>query len=361
MKRLIGVVGASLKMTLRDKVALFWMFMFPIALMLIIGSIFGKSGEVNMNLGIVDLDKSQVSRIVVGVFEDIDVFTVKKGGKNELLKQLRDARLNAVLVISKGFEDSVRLGNAASAQIYLDRSNPTLTQVALNTVRQVLVDVVGRMRGLKEEVVLKQMSVESKELKYLDFIVPGIIAITIMQSALMGLAISLVIYREKGILRRIKVTPIPLAHFLSGELFAALLISLLQSFILLLLGWLVFRIQVNGNLLNIAFIITLGSVAFLSLGFLVSSVSGSAKTAETAAAAINFPMMFLAGVYFPLAMLPRPLAAVAKVLPLYYLGDALREVIIRGKGLGAVWQDILVLVGMLVVCFAASVRFFRWE
>ena len=201
----------------------------------------------------------------------------------------------------------------------------------------------------------------SSELRYVDFIVPGILAMTLMTSGLLGLSLTFVFYREKGILRRIKVSPLPLSRFLGGEMTADLLMALIQAAVLLAVGMLVFKIHVRGNWLYIIILIILGAASFLALGFLIASITRTLKTAQMAANAVTFPMMFLSGVFFPLSILPGFLVVIAKILPLYYLGDALREVMIRGKGLGAVWLDIVVLVGMGLVCFAVSIKLFRWE
>ena len=91
------------------------------------------------------------------------------------------------------------------------------------------------------------------------------------------------------------------------------------------------------------------------------SLTKSLKTAQMASNAIAFPLMFLSGVFFTLSILPNFLATVAKLLPLYYLGHALREVMIQGKDLWAVRFDILVLIGMGLICFLVSIKLFRWE
>jgi ABC-2 type transport system permease protein len=137
--------------------------------------------------------------------------------------------------------------------------------------------------------------------------------------------------------------------------------SLIQAAILLLVGKLVFKVHIRGNFIYIAIMVLIGAASFLALGFLIASLTKTLKTAEMASNVVSFPMMFLSGVFFPLAIMPTFLATIARLLPLYYLGHALREVMVRGKGLGAVWIDILILAGMGVICFLISVRLFRWE
>ncbi len=369
MKRFLKFLGASLKMTCREKVALFWMFLFPVLLMLLLGSVFGRSGNANISLGVADLDNSAVTGAIVSSLRKIEAFDVTTGREGDLKRKLSDGRLNAVLVLDRGFEASLENQRPGSATIYVDKSSMTVSEVAGSVLRQVMGKIaVGMARRFAPNVIgpddivkVTEKAVTSSDLRYVDFIVPGILAMTLMTSGLLGLSLSFVQYREKGILRRVKVSPLPLSRFLGSEIASALIMSLVQAALLLLVGWAVFRVRIHGNWFFIVFVVILGSAAFLALGFLVASVAKTLKTAEMASNAIAFPMMFLSGVFFPLSIMPPFLAVIARCLPLYYLGDALRKVMVQGKGPGDIWLDTIILAGMGLACFAAAVKLFRWE
>jgi ABC-2 type transport system permease protein len=355
-------------MTYRERVSLFWMFMFPVLLMLLLGAIFGRSGQADINLGVVDLDHSPVTEGIVSGLGSIEAFNIASGSEADQLQRLQDGKNNAVLVLEQGFFEAIQQGQPGRALIYVDESSPTVAGIAYSSISQVMSQISQEMArqydpslNVPELISVEQKSVTSNELSYVDFIVPGILALTLMQLGLMGLALNFVTVRERGILRRIKVSPVPLSRYLGSEITASLIMALLQSSLLLGIGWAVFRINLQGNPLNMIVVVLVGALSFQALGFFIASVSKTFKTAEMAASSINMPMMFLAGVFFPLSILPAFLATFAKFLPLYYLGHALREVMIRGAGLGAVWQDLLVLIGMAIASFALTLRYFRWE
>lgn len=361
MRRFGQFLGASLKMTYREKVAIFWLFLFPILLMLMLGSIFGGSGQANISIGVVDLDRSALSGAVVSALDDIEAFKVRKGPQEKLKQDLRDGKLNAVLVLNPGFLDSLERGRTATAIIYVDQSSATVADITYTSVSQVLDKMAQKMAGVPTLIEVDRRSVVSEEMSYVDFIVPGVLAMTLMSSGMFGLPLAFVQYREKGILRRIRVSPLPLSRFLGSELTAALIIGFLQAVVLLAVGKLVFKIHIRGNFIYIAALVLLGAATFLALGFMVASLSRTLKTAEMISNAVTFPMMFLSGVFFPLSIMPPFLAALARLLPLYYLGHALREVMIMGKPIWAAWADILVLAAVGLACFLVSVKFFRWE
>lgn len=361
MRRFGRFLGASLKMTFREKVAIFWLFLFPVVFMLLLGTIFGRSDQANINLGIVDLDRTAVSRGVVTALEEIDAFKVTRGEEERLKANLRDGKLHAVLVLNEDFMESLRLGRAAGATIYVDQSSATVADITYSSVSQVLDGIARGMAGMPDLIEVKRESVVSSEMSYVDFIVPGVLSMTMMTTGMFGLNLAFVQYREKGILRRIKVSPLPLSRFLGSEITAALILAVMQAALLLAVGKLAFNIHIRGNLFHVAVIVILGAASFLALGFMVASLSKKLKTAEMTSNALTFPMMFLSGVFFPLSMMPPALAFIARLLPLYYLGHALREIMIMGKPIWSVWVDIVVLVGVCLFCFLVSVRMFRWE
>ena len=361
MKQFLKFTGASLKMTYRERIAIFWMFLYPLLLMLLLGAIFGRSGQANINLGVVDLDRSPITSGVMGALKSIKAFTVQTGNENKLKNDLNNGNLNAVLVLNNGFYDSVKSGKPGSATIFVDQSSQTVADITYSAVSQVLDKIAQGMAQTPTLIEVQKKSVTSNELSYVDYVVPGILAMTLMTSGLLGLSLEFVNYREKGILRRIKVSPLPLSRFLGSELVAALIMAIIQAVVLLSVGKLVFKIHIRGNYLYMAALVIIGAAAFLAAGFLIASLTKSFKTAQMASNAIAFPLMFLSGVFFPLSILPNFLATVAKLLPLYYLGHALREVMIQGKDLWAVRFDILVLIGMGLICFLVSIKLFRWE
>jgi ABC-2 type transport system permease protein len=124
---------------------------------------------------------------------------------------------------------------------------------------------------------------------------------------------------------------------------------------------LAFKLKISGNYLYIAVLVIIGALAFLAMGFFIASITKNARSAGLAANAIALPMMFLSGIFFSVEWVPTPLKVIAQCLPLYYLGDAMREVMINSANLMDVWVDIVVLLAVGAVAFAASVRFFRWE
>ena len=350
------------KMTLREREVLFWMFIFPIALMLILGFVFGSSGDIKLEVGVVDLDNSQVSRAIVQALESIDAIEVSAGSQDEERAALKDDDRNAVIIIEEGFGEKVMQGQEGEITMIVNQSDITTAQIASGTVRSIIEEIGRRMSNAPEMIVINEEGEEDVEdFEYVDFMVPGVLAIVIMFGGILGYSDEVAVRREKGILRRVKVSPISLPTFLGAGMSIVVIVALLQAVILLILGALVFSIKINGNYFYMAVVVIIGALSFVALGFMISSLAKNSKSATLAGNAVAMPMMFLSGVFFSIEWVPAALGVIARMLPLYYFGEALREVMINGANLADVWVDLVVLIVFGLVCFVIAVRFFRWE
>lgn len=362
MKSFLKIFVYNLKITMRQREALFWLLIFPLLLMLILGIVFGSAGDVKLRIGLVDLDGTEMSRAIVQAFQGIDALVVEVGNVETERAALRDGDRNGVLIIPAGFSERVTSGEASEVTVIINQSEVTTGQITSSTLRGIVGEMERVMSGVPDLIEVKEEEEKNvKDFEYIDFMVPGILAMVIMFGGLTGYALEIATYREKGILRRIRVSPLHLPTFLAGGIASVLVFTLLQAAALLAFGSLVFKLKISGNYLFIAVLVLLGSISFLSAGFLIASLTKNARSAGLAGQAIGMPMMFLSGIFFSLDWVPAPVRVIARCLPLYYLGDGLREVMINSASLLAVWLDIAVLVGMALLAFAASARFFRWE
>ncbi len=362
MSKLYKIFAYDLKMTLRQREALFWLFLFPILLMVILGFVFGSSGEVKLRIGVVDLDGSQVSQAIVAAFEDIDALIMETGSEEEERAALKDGDRNGILIIPEGFGQEVMSGGAGEVTMIINQSEISTAQITSSTLRGIVEKIGQMMSGAPEVIKVNEEEAQDvKDFEYVDFMVPGILAMVLMFGGLAGYSLEIATYREKGILRRIKVSPISLPTFLAGGIASVLVFTLAQTALLLTIGSLAFNLRISGNYLYIAVLVIVGALSFLALGFLIASITKNVRSAGLASQAIALPMMFLSGIFFSVEWVPTPLKVIAQCLPLYYLGDALREVMINSASLLDVWVDILVLLAMGTIAFLASIKFFRWE
>ena len=183
----------------------------------------------------------------------------------------------------------------------------------------------------------------------------------VMATCLMFTTTGVVSDREKGIFRRLSLTPLKRQTLIGGQITSRYLVVLVQTVILIAIGITAFGVTIGGNYLLLWGALTLGALSFLALGFALTTFIKSEKGAVPAAMAFFFVLMFLGGCFFPIEIMPEFLQPVCKVLPALHLNDALRMVAIEKVGFSEVWPEFLKLGGWLVVLSAISVKFFKWE
>jgi ABC-2 type transport system permease protein len=186
------------------------------------------------------------------------------------------------------------------------------------------------------------------------------LGLSVMQVGIFA-AIPLVADREKLILKRLAATPLRRWQLVGSNVVMRLIIAMIQAVIIVGVGVAVFGVAITGPFPLAVVFVALGAVAFLALGYVVASFASTEDAANGMTSVIQFPMMFLSGTFFPIDAMPDALQTVARVIPLTYLSDALRQVMVGGAAFAPLWVCFAVLLGWLVVCFGIAARKFRWQ
>jgi ABC-2 type transport system permease protein len=344
-RRVGAVVGASLRMFGRDRPAVFFTFAFPIMFMLLFGLIFSGAGSERPT---VDVAGSGPLRQVL---ERSDAIKVKaQPSAEKALARVHDGDEAAAVILSGG---TARLVYSVASQVE--------APIVIGVVRGIVDGYNLRAAGGTPAVRLRTARVEAQSLDYVDLLVPGLLAMAIAQSAAFGVAFSLVAWRQKGMLRRLRLTPLPLVEFATGRIVFHLMVALVQTVILLTIGRYVFGVHLVGSVLALLPLVLLGSIAFIALGM---CIGGRANTEDATAALSNLivlPMTFLGGVFFPLSAAPDPIRVVAHFLPLTYLAEGLQDVAVRGDSFTSTLPNLGVLALVALLLSALALRLFRWQ
>jgi ABC-2 type transport system permease protein len=195
----------------------------------------------------------------------------------------------------------------------------------------------------------------------INYLLPGIIVMAMMMICMTNNAVSITNEREKGIYRRLSLTPLKRWTLLTGHLFVRYIIMLVSTGLLIVIGVEVFKAHVGGNPLTFWLVLTVGAVTFMTLGFVLTTLVKNTNSVQALSMAVLFPFMFLGTCFWPMDQMPAFLHPVCQALPTLHLNNALRMVVVEGAGFTAFWQDLLVMLAWLVGCSAIAVKFFKWE
>jgi ABC-2 type transport system permease protein len=363
MTALTALTIANIKSYVRDRAALFWTLAFPLIFIFMFGFIFQGGGASDLTLGWVDKDGSAAAGQLRTAFETPDGIELIVADEADALEQMRQGGIDAVIEVPAGYGAAVEAAGAGggpptSVVVYTDPSRSNLVASVYQAVGSVL--GVVNLGGRPPLVIPQPETLQTENLNFISYFVPSMLGLSVMQVGIFA-AIPLVADREKLILKRLAATPLRRWQLVGSNVLMRLLIALIQAVIIVGVGVLIFGVEITGPFpLSIVFIV-LGAVSFLALGYVVASFASTEDAANGMTSVIQFPMMFLSGTFFPIDDMPDALQAVARAIPLTYLSDALRQVMVGGAAFAPLWVCFAVLAGWLVVCFAIAARKFRWQ
>jgi ABC-2 type transport system permease protein len=355
MATFFDLTRAYFRSFMREPSAVVFSFAIPVLFIVVFGLLFGNQGTPHYDIGIAAGAGPNSARLVSNLGQ-IGIFKVHQGDLQSELNKLQKGDRKAVLDVPP----SVDSGGPAAVTIYSDPSSTSTQQVLLPVLRQTIDAFDRQLSGTPARVSVQMRSTNVEDLRYIDYLVPSILAMSLMQLGLYS-AVTLVTQRESRLLRRLGATPLSRHTLVASQVAQRVAISVLQAAILIGVGRVLFNVSFTHNLPMLTAFIVLGTLAFVAMGFIVGAVSSSAESAMPLVQFIALPMLFLSGIFFPIDSGPRFLEPIIRAMPLTYLGDAIRQSTVHATALNPLWVDAVVLTGWLVVSFALSVRLFRWE
>ena len=357
MSKAFKFAKVMLKIHSRDRQAIFFGLFFPLVFMFIISFASGGDPE-PIELGIVNNANNNISTDFIASLESTLLFNITIGSEEVLREQLIAGDKTVVLVLPDNFQDS---GTPADLTVLIDASQVRQAAIVMPVLRTALVDVERQLRNTEPLFDLNVEDVQSRTQSYLDFVVPGLLAFSIMNIAIAGSGFNIVEYRRKGILKRLFVTPIQPRDFIGGLVIARLSICLVQITGLILAAIFLFHVVFVGNLLSLYLFILVGTVIFLCIGFCLGSLARTQQAIIAIGNLVTFPQMILSGIFFPIEALPDLVQPLAKMLPLSFISTGLREIAINGAGLLELVPSIIGMGLWAVVVLVLSIRLFVWK
>jgi ABC-2 type transport system permease protein len=365
MDALIQLTLANIRSFVRDRAALFWTLAFPLIFILMFGAIFTGGGPQTRTFGWVDEDAKGGSAQLRSAFAGVENVELVEAPRDDALEQMRRGDLGAVIVVPAGYGDAVAAasggaGPSATVTVFTDPTQANQRAANLQLVAGVLNGVSLAIDGRGPAVVVSEQALQTQDLGFVSYLVPSILGMALMQLGVFS-AVPLVADREKLILKRLSATPLRRWQLVGSNVIMRLLIGIVQTLIIVGVGASMFGVQIAGNLALVGALVVLGTLAFIALGYVIASFASTEDAANGMTSVVQFPLMFLSGTFFPIDAMPDFLRAVARVLPLTYLSDALRQTMVGGAAFAPLWLCFAVLAGFLAICFAISARYFRWQ
>jgi ABC-2 type transport system permease protein len=338
------LVGVRFKEYLREPEALFWSFGFPILLALGLGIAFRSKPPEVAHVAVIS-GHGRAAELAASLRKDQGL-AVEELSADSARSALRTGRIAVVIAA----------GDSGQVAYEFDDTRPDS-----RTARLLVNDAIQRGAGRPDPVRVSDQHIREAGSRYIDFVVPGLLGMTIMGGGIWGLGFSIVDQRRRNLLKRLVATPMSRAEYLMSYLLSRLVMLAIEAGVLLGFSALLFHVPMRGSILGVIAIVLIAALSFGGLGLLIASRS---KTIEGVSGLMNLtmlPMWVLSGVFFSSENFPRAVQPFIKALPLTATNDALRASMLRGASLPALWPQLAILLAWMIVCYAIALRIFRWR
>ncbi len=369
----------------RNRMGLVLLILMPIFMMTMVGFIYPSETSMNnASIALVNEDtgfggynfSSTFITMLNSINDNASMMELKDASNLEDVREMIQAGdAEGGIILSSDFTANIMSGQQGTITIVTDQSNPQMSAI----IQAVLNEVFNQMgTALAQQNVAEQLDIDPSnalavvepldvqvkgavegDFSYFDFIAPGIMAMTVMMSVMTGLPAAISHEREVGTLDGMMVAPINRLSVILGKTLAQMARGILQGTLILVLATILFGVTVHGNILLVFALLLLGVFSFVGLGVVLTSFAKEQETAVMLMTTIMFPMMFLSGVFFPIEQMPWFMQAISKVLPLTYVADALRKVMVLGADIPMLTNELAILIGFGAVMIAIAVPVFK--
>jgi ABC-2 type transport system permease protein len=346
----------------RDRRSLILTFLYPICMLVMYG--YGIRYDVdNVPLTILDYDHSAESRDLAEHMLRSGYFQLVRWAQNErdLTRDLNTDASKAAVVIPRQFAAHVRAGEPVTVQAIIDGSDSNTATIAQGYLLAMMAGysatvVAGRSGAADAPLSAAPIELKSRiwynpELKSVNFIVPGIIAVIMMIVGAIMTAMSIVKEKERGTMEQILVSPIRPLELMVGKIFPYVIIAFIDLMIIVGAGYLIFHVPIKGSLLQLTLLSLLYLTSSLGTGVFVSTIADTMQSAMLAAIFISLlPSILLSGFIFPIENMPKAIQLITYLFPGRYFVTAIRGVYLKGVGLSVLWPEALML-----LCFTTAI------
>jgi ABC-2 type transport system permease protein len=358
MSRFLAVLRKEFRHVLRDPLSLMLLIFIPAALLVVYG--YALSFDVKeIETAVLDLDRTQESRTFLdGVFQNEYFTRVTNVERYRDIDRVLDrGEAQLVLVVPLGYARAIDRGEKAKIQALVDGSNSTVGSVTISYLdalarsassRLITEAISGSGRQLTLPAVIPEPRIWfNPSLESARFLVPGLIGMLLMLSAVIATSLSIVREKETKTIEQMRVSPLRPFELILGKTVPYMIICVATTVLILVLAYVLFGVVVVGSVFLLGITILLFIASALGMGVLISSITSSQQIAyQVATLTTMLPSFLLSGFIFPIKNMPMWLQIITYVVAPRYFISALRKIIVKGAPISAIWQELLPLLGL---------------
>lgn len=358
-------VPIDVKRLFRDKVAIFFVFVFPLIFLLIFGSIFGGDNTVSFRVALFNHSETEIAHQLEDQMNESDLFQVDEDltTEDEAREKMSRGQLDAIVTLPPEFGEKSMDKSSPSGQIQIlyEQSNETGGQTLASVLESIMEEVNMQFVETSMPFTVNAESTATEGLTSFDYVFAGVMGFTLLSLGIFGPTTVFPRMKQRGVLRRYKATPLKKWQFFSGNVLSNAFIGLISLVIMFVAAVLIFDLQMRGSYINLAIIVILGTILMFGIGLAIGGWAKNENQAAPIAQLVALPMMFLSGVFFPVFLMPEILQKITSFIPLTPVIDSIRLIITENVSLFDLGSEIGIILGWMVVVYLLAFKLFRWE
>ena len=362
---IIAYVPIDIKRLFREKVAIFFVFLFPLMFLFVFGSIFSGDKNVSFRVALLNESNSQFSQKFSEQIKQNNIFKVDSevSDMDRAKEKMNRGQIDATIILPKGFGDVASGKNYPSgqAEILYDQNNQSAGTTLGSVMEGIFKEINNNFIKSETPFTVKAESTATKGLTQFDYTFTGIMGFTLLSLGIYGPTSVFPRLKQKGVLRRYQLTTLKVWQYFVGNVISNSFIGLLSVGVMFAVALLIFDLNMRGNYFNLAVVVVLGVVMLYGIGLAIGGWARTESQAAPLAQVITLPMMFLSGVFFPVFLMPELLQNITKFIPLTPIIDALRLIVTENASLIDLWPQLAIVIGWIIIIYLIAFKVFRWE
>jgi ABC-2 type transport system permease protein len=357
-------VKIDIRRLFRDKLAMFFTFVFPLLFLFVFGGIFGKNNSVSFNVAFLNHSDTQFAQQFEQMGRKDKVLKIDSRVKtlDEAQEKMSRGELDATIILPTEFG---RVGDkgypTGQAEVLYNKSNEQGGQTLAAVLNGIFEGINKQFVSTEKPFTVMAKSTAKQGLTQFDYVFAGLLGFSLLGAGIFGPTSVFPKLKERGVLRRYHTTTLKVWQYFLGNTISNTVVGLLSIATMFVVGLTVFNLNMRGNYLVLGLLVSLGAIMLFGIGLAVGGWAKNERQAAPLAQIITFPMMFLSGSFSPRFLMPEWLQGITNYLPLTPVIDAARLIITENRGVFDLLPQFGVILGWCVVVYLIAFRVFRWE
>lgn len=356
-------VRIDVKRLFRDKVAIFFVFFFPLIFLVIFGSIFRGDNEISFRVGFINQSDTQFAKDFEKQLRGDKTFEIDKEATSlqAAKEKMNRGQLDATIILPKDFGMEKATLPGGQATVLYDQNNQQAGQTLATILDGAFKDINNKLAPSVEPFTVRPESTATKGLTQFDYTFSGILGFTLLSLGIFGPTQVFPRLKQRGVLRRYHTTPLKVWQYFVANVISNAVVGLIAVAMMFAAAVLFFDLNMRGNYLNLVAVVILGVTLLFGIGLAIGGWAKNENQAAPMAQIATLPMMFLSGVFFPTFLMPDALQKVTQFIPLTPIVESIRRIITENVSLLDLGPQLGIIAAWIIVIYITAFKLFRWE